>query len=429
MRPVRVVPVKRALACWRRHVDRANAGQEAGFGIVEIIAAFSIVFVGFFALANATGSASRRLVKGGQRQIATAEATARLEDMRNLSYAGVALKTQPSHSVDPESPEYFVSADGTSFDAQHNGTLEELIVDAAAGQVTHIESGVRVGSTALDLFKYVTWVDDPAISGAQNYRRVTIIARYFLGGDVTRPRTVQVAALLTPGTITIGGSTAAPTSGSATPTATAQPTPTGSCAGDVSAPTGDFIFLSGTGAQTGYTASTTATLSLSPSDPCAPISYRISNDGASYSAWVTYDASASTVSWSLTSGDGSKTVWVQYEDAASNRITAPTRTVTLDTVTPTVPGTLTRTVSCNGNDRTVNLSWGVATDTNWLGYRIQKSVNGGAYVLLGSVATTGSSDTDSKGLSSLSYRVVAYDKAGNEGSPTNVITLSKNQCT
>lgn len=414
-----------------RLCHRDGDASDAGFGIVEVIAAFTIVFVGFFALASATGSASRILTRGTQRQVATAEANGQLEDLRNLAFSTVALSSQPAHSPDESHPNYAVSGDGTTFDATHSSSPETLIVDTSAGQVAHLQSAVRVGSTTMDIFKYVTWVDDPNITGTQDYRRVTVIARYLDGGATARPRTVQVAALVTPGSITFtGGSSAVASSGSATPTPTSTPTgtPSGSCGGDTAPPTGGFTILSSTGAQTGFTASTTATLSLAPSDGCTPITYRLSNDGVSYGAWATYDPAQPTVSWTLTTGEGAKSVWAQYADGAANQATSGPQTITLDTIAPTVPGTLTRTASCSGNDRTVTLNWGVSTDTNWLGYRAYKSENGADYTLLGSVATLSISDTHSKSLTSVAFRVTGYDKAGNEGNPTNVITLAKNQC-
>lgn len=428
MRPGEVGHVRRAIARRCRRICTASVDRQGGFGLVEVIAGFSIMFVGFFALAAATGSASRMVVRGGQRQAATQVANARLEDLRNLAYTGVALSAPLVHSSDTTSPDFYVSVDGASYDALHNGILEELVVDAAIGQVPHLMQDITVGTTTMDAYQYVTWVDDPTVVGTRDYRRMSIVVRYLDGNG--RARTVQAAALLTPGSITIGGSTAAPTTGSATPTPTAEPTatPTGSCSGDTAAPTGGFSILSGTGAQTGYTASTTATLSLAPSDPCSPISYRVSNDGSAYSGWSTFDATAPNPSWTLTNGDGLKSVWVQFEDAVGNRATAGPATVTLDMTPPTVPGTLTRTANCSGASRTVTLNWGVSSDTNWLGYRVHKSVNGGAFEALGSVATTSMSDTHDKGLTSVSFRTVAYDKAGNEGNPTDVITLSKNQC-
>jgi len=76
----------------------------------------------------------------------------------------------------------------------------------------------------------------------------------------------------------------------------------------------------------------------------------------------------------------------------------------------------------------VYLSWGVSTDTNFLGYRLYKSTNGGAFTAITTTSTSTTNDTDKKSLDSLSYKVVGYDKAGNESPFSNAISLSKNKC-
>lgn len=412
----------------RAHARRRRSGED-GFGLVEIISSLAIIFVGFFGLASAIGSSARMVTQGGQRQIATNEASALLEDLRNVPYASVALSTQPAHLADATNPDFYVDDGGLGYDYDHDGTFEDLIVDTAGGQVTHVGQ-VVVEPTSLTVYQYVTWVDDPSITGTHDYKRVTAVAVY-PASTPGRANSVQVSALLTEGSIAIGGVTLGATQGSAAPTASPTPSPSstaGVCNGEGVAPSGSLTILSGTGAQIGYTASTTATLSLSASDPCTPIEYQLSNDNITYAGWTTYDAGAPTASWSLTAGDGSKSVWVHYRDGAGNQSTVGPASIILDQTNPPVPGTLTRTVNCSGNDRTVNLSWGVSTDTNHLGYRVYKSVNGGAYALLASTATSSQSDTDAKTLTSLSYKAVAYDKAGNEGNATDVITLAKNQC-
>ena len=94
-----------------------------------------------------------------------------------------------------------------------------------------------------------------------------------------------------------------------------------------------------------------------------------------------------------------------------------------------MPGTLTRTVSCSGADRTVVLSWGIATDTNFRGYRVYRSTDGVSWSVFQQVSTTTVTDaTLKKSLDSVRYYVVAYDKAGNESNATNTISLAKNQC-
>ncbi|MGZ4205384.1 MAG: hypothetical protein ACXVQW_08850, partial [Actinomycetota bacterium] len=73
-------------------------------------------------------------------------------------------------------------------------------------------------------------------------------------------------------------------------------------------------------------------------------------------------------------------------------------------------------------------SWGSSTDTNFLGYRVYQSTNGGIWTSITTTSTLTTSDTDAKTLDSVSYEVVGYDKAGNESAPTNAISLSKNKC-
>lgn len=419
----------RGTALVRTRRRRRRSGED-GFGLVEVISSLAIIFVGFFALASAIGSSARMVTQGGQRQIAANQASALLEDLRNVPYVNVALSTQPAHAADTTNPDYYVDDGGLGYDYDHDGTYETLVVDNGAGQVTHVGT-VVVEPTSLTLYQYVTWVDDPSITGTQDYKRVTAVAVYSAASSPGRPNSVQVSALLTEGSITIGGTTLNATQGSAAPTPSPTPSPTataGACDGDVSAPSGSLSILSGTGAEVGYTGSTTATVSLSASDGCSPLQYQLSNDNVTYGGWTTYDAAAPTASWSLAGGDGAKSVWVHYRDGANNQTTVGPASIILDQTNPPVPGTLTRTVSCSGSNRTVNLSWGVSTDANHLGYRAYKSVNGGAFTLLASTATSSLSDTDSKGLTSLSFKATAYDKAGNEGGATGVITLAKNQC-
>lgn len=398
----------------------------AGFTLVELVAGLSVLVVGFAALAAASGTGSRLLVQGRQRRVAAEIANARLEQIRNIPYANVALAAAPAHSTDATNPDYYVDGSG-NFDDGGDGTYEPLVV-AAGGEVTHLEGPFVAGVTRLTVYQYVTWVDDPSVVGTQDYKRVVIVAAYGAASNPGRANTVHVSSLLTSGSVTVGGSQAGATQGTPAPSATPSATPTSGCSGDTQAPTGSFSILSGTGASQGFTASRTVTISVAPSDPCTPISVSLSNDDATYGTAFTYDASLPTVSWTLTTGEGVKQVWARFVDGIGNTATVGPVGITLDTTPPGVPGTLTRTVSCSGSSRTVSLSWGTAGDTNLLGYRVYKAVDGGAFTALLTTSSTNASDTDSKTLSSLQYRVVAYDKAGNEGSATNVVSLAKNAC-
>ena len=409
----------------------ARIRDERGFTITELIVALSILSVAFFALAGSASIGLRIVAEGRQREAATEIANGRLEHLRNIPYASLALSTAPAHSTDTTNPDYNVSTDNTKYNPG-TGTYEDLDLDTTNGEVVHIESPVTVGPIVYSVYQYVSWVDDPpGGSTTHDYKRVTVVAYYNTPVNTGRPRSVTVSAFFTPSGIVISGSESGATVGSSpTPTATPTPTPTptGPCTGDTTAPTGDFTILSGAGAVSGYSASTSVTLKPAPVDGCTPITEQFSNNGSTWGSSVTYDSTNPSVTWTVPTGDGTKNIWAKFIDGANNAATFGPHSIILDQTAPTQPGTLTRSVSCSGSNRTANFSWGVSTDTNLLGYRLYKSTNGGAWTAITTTSTLTTSDTDKKSLDSVSYRVVGYDKAGNESTPSNVISLSKNQC-
>jgi len=410
---------------------RARLAREDGFTIIELMAALSVLAIGFFALASALGLGLREVALGRQRQSATEIANARLEHLRNLAYEDVELSSQPTHSSDPSNADFYVSNDNSSYDVTGNGAYEPLVVDTDNGQVLHLEDPVSVGSTQMAVYQFVTWVDDPNISGTQNYKRITIVVVFkhpSIGGVA---QYVRASSFVTTGDVVVTGNGADPNVGvSSSPTASASPTasPTGGCSGDTTAPSGDFTIVSGTGSDTGYTASTSVALTVAVSDPCAPVTAAFSNDGTTFATGILLVTNPQTVAWTMPAGDGSKSIWGRFSDGLGNtKITGP-YVIVLDTQKPTVPGTLTFTKACSGTNRTVNLSWGSSTDTNFRGYRIYRSINSSSWIAIGTSSTTTTSDTQPKTYDSIAYKVVGYDRAGNESSATNIISLTKNKC-
>ena len=73
------------------------------------------------------------------------------------------------------------------------------------------------------------------------------------------------------------------------------------------------------------------TLTLSASDLSSISAFQVSNDGVSYSNWISYTTSAP---WTLTASDGEKTVYVRYQDLIRHISTAYTDTIILDTTAP-----------------------------------------------------------------------------------------------
>jgi hypothetical protein len=334
----------------------------------------------------------------------------------------VALSSQPAHSEDPDDPDTFVNDSG-QFDYSGGGDYEDLIVDDAGGQVLHLEDPVGVGTTTMSVYQYVTWADQ-----ANSIKRVTVVIVYKPAALPGASKVVRVSSYFTPGTVTIDGSAPGATEGSSSPTPSPVPTSTTPCTSDSQAPSGDFGIVSITGSDTGYTGSQTVSISMSFSDSCTPITVQLSNDGTNYGSQITYDASNPTVAWTLLSGQGTRSVWAKVYDGLGNVTTIGPRSVVLDTLSPTVPGTLSATITCNGSDRTVHLTWGASTDTYFNGYRIYQSINSAAWTALGTSSTSVFNDSNKKALDSVRYYVVGYDHAGNESNATNTKAISKNQC-
>jgi pectate lyase len=80
------------------------------------------------------------------------------------------------------------------------------------------------------------------------------------------------------------------------------------------------------------TRSAAVTLVLAAPDP-APDLMRFRNDGAGWSPWVRYDA---TATWRLERGDGVRTVWAQFADASQRRSTPVSDDIRLDGTAPEV---------------------------------------------------------------------------------------------
>lgn len=436
-----------------RRAERARGGTRAqrGFTLVELIVAISILAIVGTGFMVSVGLGLRGAAFARQQQTASDLASARLEHLRSVPYSQVALSSAPVHSTDPTNADYGVSADNTSFDVTGTGSYEPLVVDTTNGAVLHLENPVQVGATIMEIFQYVTWVDDPSIAGTQNYKRVTVVVEYkaptvngvsrvvrvsslFTTGNVVIPATTTTIAATTTTTTAPTTTTTAPTTtttvgGTTTTVAGTTTTTAGPCPGDHAAPTGTDALNGSSGAQAGYTAAATITVTMSLTDACTPIQARLSNDGgATWGTWVTYDPLNPTVAWALTTGDGLKTVSFQTKDAAGNTATFTNATITLDTTAPTPPPSITRTVSCSGVNRTTTLSWGLSTDTNFVGYRVYVSTDGVTWSALATTAGTSWGDTQKKSLDSLRYYVVGYDKAGNQSGATATVSLAKNQC-
>ena len=391
--------------------------------MVELMVAISIIAIIMSGLALSIGVNYKSVALSRARQVAESAANKRLEELRDVDYADMALDVQPVHSTDPDNPDYWVSTSGVNYDVTGTGDNEVLIV--GGNGVQHIESPVTIGTTVVDIYQYVTWVDDPAIAGTQNMKRLSVVVKYHTIPTVGGAKILRESVVLTNGTVALGASSGSSTTTSTSTTTTTTPTSTTT----VASACGTFSIAGSSGASTGYTSSTTVTITMALSGCGSDVKANFSNDGgATWSSDYSYSSSATTLAWTLATGDGTKTVSGRARDGSASPTMLNSRSIVLDTTKPATPGSFSRSGSCAGNNRTVNLSWAAASDTYLVGYHVYRSTDGVSWVLIKSTAFLNASDTNDKRLTSVRYYVTAYDSAGNESNASSIISLAKNQC-
>ncbi len=393
--------------------------------LVELMVAVSVIALIMTGLALSIGVNYKAVALARNRQTAESVANQRLEAMRDIDYASLALDSQPTHSTDATNPDYFVSANGVNYDVNGKGSNEVLIVNSGSGPVQHIETPVRVGNTVVDVYQYVTWVDDPNIAGSQNLKRITVVVQYHNVPQIGLSNMLRESVVLTPGNVTLSSSATTTTSSTSSTTSTTSTSTT-----TTAAVCGSFSVAGSSGGSVGYTASTTVTITLNAQTCGGSVIANFSNNGGtSWAADVSYTTNPTTLAWTLSSGDGTKTISARLRNgAAGTPWNLASQTIILDTTAPTTPASLSRTVSCSGSTRTVTLNWTASTDTYLTGYHVYVS-SGGAYTLLTSTASLATTTTNSKTANTtISYYVKAYDAAGNESSASPTISLVKNQC-
>lgn len=395
--------------------------DQAGMSLIELVVAMTVLAIVMTGLAASIGFSLKTVQLTRARQVAEAAANKRLEELRDVDYPQLALDSMPVYNAAPDNPDHWVS--GTSYDYTGEGDFEPMIVETdPPGPVAHIESPVTVGGTVVDVYQFVTWVDDPTISGTQNLRRVTVVVEYHNIAVKGTHRVLRESMVFTPGTITLPSSASSTTTTTTSPSVTTTTTtPSSTC--------GSFNVSGGGGTQVGYTATTTVTVSMDLDECGSGLYVNFSNDGTAWGPDELYDPTDPTVAWTLSGGEGDHLISGRARNGVAG---APWilagRSIILDTTRPTTPGTLTRTVNCSKSSRTVNLGWGSSSDTNLVGYRVYRSTDGTTWQTVASTTGTATSNTHSKSLATVRFYIKAYDRAGNESNATNTISLSKNQC-
>lgn len=402
-------------------MHRRLRDEEDGFTILEVVIAMSVLAMASIGFATTAGVGLRLIGTSNERQTGVQVVNESMETARATPYTGLILDSAVAFEGAGTPDEDVV---GTTYGG------EELVV-GAGGAFDHRVTSELNGAT-YEVYRYITWVPSDDGTDLQAYKRVTVVAQWDGGGAGSAPSRLSQSTIISSDGVSWvlapleGGSGVPPTTTTTDPSTTTTTTALPLCESDGTGPTGSLTILAGTGANTGYTSSSTVNLSLTASDPCTPLEMAFSNDG---STWSADEPFAVGKAWPLAPGDGDRTVWVRYQDAGDNASVAQA-SVRVDGTPPATPGAFTATAE--KNPWRVVLTWRPSTDNDVvIGYRIYVKPKNGSYQnqstgVMHPCNTTPCSWTHTgvKNNDIYTYYVVAYDAAGNESSRTGETTVT-----
>ncbi len=157
---------------------------DAGMTLLELMIAAVILLIAVSALLGLLLKSTQMSVQAKEQNVATAASHSYLEAVRSMPFASVGVAGGAGGSIEGSLP---------------------------------VNTVARSGSFEITITPTVTWVDDPAISGVQNYKQVVVVVSV---GALTRRPVVQTYAtyVRAPGEIVaIPGGTTGGTGGTAVP--------------------------------------------------------------------------------------------------------------------------------------------------------------------------------------------------------------------
>lgn len=388
-----------------------------GFTLMEVVVAVALLAISATAFLRTTATGMHLVGTSKERQTAVQLAGEWMEEARAVPYSGLAL---PEGTVFETAPTPDGGVDQVALTYQVPGGERESLALDATGAFGHRTSPVLNG-IPMEVYRYVTWVPDGVVADA--YKRVTVVVQWDGTSRTEGLQEVVQSTIVSTDGIEWTSTTTTTPSGSSTTTAPSSTTSTSidpaTCEGDTTPPTFTAQILAGVGAETGFSNSSTITISLDATDPCVPMQVALANPAEPYGPVEPYAASTT---WELAPGDGERSVWIKVSDAAGNA-EVQSKSIVVDTIPPTTPATFT---AVRQEPKNVLLTWSASTDTQALsGYRVWAKQANGSYsnMPLGTtLACTGVTCTWTHGGLSArdvwTYYVEAVDAAGNASGRT-----------
>lgn len=176
------------------------ARDERGITLVEGVVAALLLVIGALGVFQILDAGTRNTFRAEESQVVNNLLQAELEDIQRRDYATIALTEAPAKVNDPDDPRWRVS--GTSYaTARDGGELEPMVFNGGdvpgggtveGGEITPVSGEHSVGDVKVQIFRFITWTDDPdcAECGAGAMKRI-IVAAKVVEAPVSFERAVQ----------------------------------------------------------------------------------------------------------------------------------------------------------------------------------------------------------------------------------------------
>ena len=162
--------------------------SEDGFGVLEAMASIVVLAFVMLGMALVVGSSLRARTDVTQFEQATAIGNKLVEGGRNISFEKLTMVTSDI-AADSKLTSTCVGLTGTRFlDPDGSGPLkcEQVVHSSAGGLINPHITTETVDGKAFTVKRYVSWVDSAAQGGiGQNYKRLTVIVEWTVGGRET----------------------------------------------------------------------------------------------------------------------------------------------------------------------------------------------------------------------------------------------------
>jgi prepilin-type N-terminal cleavage/methylation domain-containing protein len=179
--------------------------SEAGFTLMELLIAMTLMSVGVAATLGVFGATGRTTVVAQQRNVAIHQAQAALDQISTMDYDKVGLTSTPAASTDELNPGYRVSGSGLLI---KTALTEPFVLSSQSGQSqaaispapTTFATGTGDGTVTGKVYRYITWRDENCQSGTcdgvQNTKRITVAVTIDLVGTTPATKPVWISEIL-----------------------------------------------------------------------------------------------------------------------------------------------------------------------------------------------------------------------------------------